>query len=148
MKIFNTFKCSCQNSSNSSCQFWNDKSIPLQILYHSSFSWHTSPLWILRWYFFYFRLDFDEIKIPVLRLSVPLVKICHIPHVIFETSSQFFFKSFITLHSYERWLLCTFLGQTLILCTFFIVIILNIFVCSYCCKLFVIFFLLTSSSDA
>ena len=128
MKIFETFKCSGQNSSNSSCQFWNDKSISLQILYHFSFSWHISPLWILRWYFFYFGLDFDEIKIPVLRLSSPLVKICHIPHVIFETSSQFFFKSFITLQSYERWLLCTFLGQALILCTFFIVIILNIFV--------------------
>ena len=26
MKIFETFKCSGQNSSNFSCQFWNDKS--------------------------------------------------------------------------------------------------------------------------
>ena len=40
MKICETFKCSGQNSSNSSCQFWNDKSIPLQILHHSSLSWH------------------------------------------------------------------------------------------------------------
>ena len=37
MKIFETFKCLGQNSSNSSCQFWNEKSIPLQILHHSSF---------------------------------------------------------------------------------------------------------------
>ena len=44
MKIFETFKCSGQNSSNSSCQFWNDKSIPLQILHHSSFSWHNSSV--------------------------------------------------------------------------------------------------------
>ena len=35
MKIFEIFKCSGQNLSNSSCQFGNDKSIPLQILHHS-----------------------------------------------------------------------------------------------------------------
>ena len=36
--IFETFKFSCQNSSNSSCQFWKDKSIPLQIVHHSPVS--------------------------------------------------------------------------------------------------------------
>ena len=36
MKVFKTFKCLGQNSSNSSCQFWNDESIPLQILHHSA----------------------------------------------------------------------------------------------------------------
>ena len=75
MKIFETFKCSGQNSSNSSCQFWNDKSIPLQILHHSSLSWHITPLWILSSYFSYFGLK-DPIKIPILRLSIALVKIC------------------------------------------------------------------------
>ena len=44
MKIFETFKCSHQNLSNSLCQFWNDKSIPLQILYPSSVSWKITPL--------------------------------------------------------------------------------------------------------
>ena len=44
MKIFEAFKCLGQNSSNSSCQFWNGKSIPLQILDHSSFSWHNSSV--------------------------------------------------------------------------------------------------------
>ena len=39
MKMFENFKCSCQISSNSLYQFWNDKSIPLQILYLSSVSW-------------------------------------------------------------------------------------------------------------
>ena len=39
VKVFETFKCSGQNLSNySSCQFSNGKSIPLQILYHSSVS--------------------------------------------------------------------------------------------------------------
>ena len=41
---FDIFKCSTQNSSNYSCQFWIDKSIPLQILRHSSFTWHITPL--------------------------------------------------------------------------------------------------------
>ena len=48
MKILKTFKCSGENSSNSSCQFWNEKSIPLQILHHSSSSWHITLLWIFK----------------------------------------------------------------------------------------------------
>ena len=35
---FDNFKCSGENLPNSSCQFSNDKLIPLQILYHSSVS--------------------------------------------------------------------------------------------------------------
>ena len=101
MKIFGTFKCSSENSSNSSCQFWNDRSIPLQILHHSSLLWHITSLWILSSHFSYFRLK-DRIIIPILRLSIALVKICHIPHVIFQTTSQFFFKFCITLQCHER----------------------------------------------
>ena len=96
MKIFETFKCLGQNSSNSSCQFWNDKSIPLQILQDSSYSWHITPLWILSSYFPYFGLK-DPIIIPILRLQIALVKISYIPHVIFQTTSKFFFKFCITL---------------------------------------------------
>ena len=44
VKIFETFECSGQNLSNSLCQFWNVKSIPLQILYPSSISWKITPL--------------------------------------------------------------------------------------------------------
>ena len=44
VKIFEIFKCSCQNWSNSSCQFWIDKSVPLQFLHRSSLSWHITPL--------------------------------------------------------------------------------------------------------
>ena len=47
VNIFETFKCSGQNLSNSLCQFWNDKSIPLQILYPSSVSWKITPLYFL-----------------------------------------------------------------------------------------------------
>ena len=61
MKIFETFKCSGQNSSNSSCQLWNDKSVPLQILCNSSLSWQINPRWILSSYFFKSGLK-DSIK--------------------------------------------------------------------------------------
>ena len=100
IKIFETFKCSGQNTSNSSCQFWNDKSILLQILHHFSFSWHITPLRILSSYFSYCGLK-DPIKIPISRLSIALVEICHIP-VIFQTTGQFFFKFCITLQCHER----------------------------------------------
>ena len=48
MKSFEIFKCSGQNSSNSSCELWNDKSVPLQILHNSSLSWQITPLVILK----------------------------------------------------------------------------------------------------
>ena len=67
IKVFETFKCSGQNSSNSSCQVWNDKSISLLILHHSSLPWHITPLWILSSYLSYFGLK-DPIIIPILRL--------------------------------------------------------------------------------
>ena len=101
VKIFETFECSGQNLSNSLCQFWNNKVIPLQILHHASLSWHITPLWILNSYFFYFGLK-GPLKIPVLRLSSALVKICYIPHAIFQTTSQLFFTFCITLQCHER----------------------------------------------
>ena len=45
MKIFEIFECSGQILSNSLCQFWNHKLIPLQILYLSSVSWKSIPLY-------------------------------------------------------------------------------------------------------
>ena len=56
MEIFETFKCSGQNSSNSLCQLWNDKSASLQIMGNSSLSWQITPLWILSSYFFKIKL--------------------------------------------------------------------------------------------
>ena len=91
-KFFETFKCSCQNSSNSSCQFWNVNSSSN----FASFLIVITPLWILSSYLSYFGLK-HLINIPILRLSIALVKICNIPHVIFLITSQFFFKFCITL---------------------------------------------------
>ena len=82
--IFETFKCTGQNSSNSSCQLWNYKSVPLQILHNFSLSWQITPLWILSSYFFKFGLK-HLIRIPI---SSALEKICYIPHVIFQITSQ------------------------------------------------------------
>ena len=44
VNIFETFECSSQSFSNSLCQFWNNKSIPLQIFYPSSV-WKVTPLY-------------------------------------------------------------------------------------------------------
>ena len=84
MKIFETFKGSGQNSSNFSSQLWNGKSVPLQILCNSSLSWQITPLWVLSSYFSNFGVK-DPIKISILST---LKIICHIPHVIFQTTGQ------------------------------------------------------------
>ena len=39
------------------CQFWNDKLIPYQILYHSSVSWKITPLWVFESKFFRFLMS-------------------------------------------------------------------------------------------
>ena len=82
-----------------------DKSIPLQILHYSSLTWHITPLQILRLYLFYLG--------QILTLSSALMKICHISQVFFQTTSQFFFKICISLQCHERWLICTFVAQTI-----------------------------------
>ena len=48
MKIFETFECSVEILSNFLCQFWNDESIPLQMLYPSLVSWKIIPLYFFR----------------------------------------------------------------------------------------------------
>ena len=45
MKIFETFECSGPNFSNSLWQSWNNKSIPIQILYPSSVLWKITRLY-------------------------------------------------------------------------------------------------------
>ena len=54
-----------------------------------------------------------SIKVPILRLSSALVKICKTPHIILQNTNQFYFKFCITLQRHVKSLLCTFLGQTL-----------------------------------
>ena len=108
VKLFEIFDCWSQNLKNSLCQFWNNNSIPLQTLNHSSVSLKTTPL-----YFLYSNnLCFAEkepfkVKI-IFRLLSDWVKICQIPHANFETTSQFLIKFCLIVHCYGTWLLCKF----------------------------------------
>ena len=51
---FGTFKCSGENLPNFSCHFSNQKSVFLQILYHSSVSRKITPLYFFRSNIIYF----------------------------------------------------------------------------------------------
>ena len=83
--IFEIFEYSGQNLSNSSCQCWTDKSVPLQISHHLSLPWHTTLLQFLNSYIFNFRQSAIKyvIKVPIWRLLSALVKICQISQVNF-----------------------------------------------------------------
>ena len=81
-KIFETFECSSQNSSNSSCQFSNYKSIPLQILHHSSLPWRVTSLWILSSFFFDCGLNYQNSNFETFKCSgenLPYSS-CHFPN--------------------------------------------------------------------
>ena len=88
-----------QNSPNFSCHFSKHKSVPFQILHHFQCYDITSQ------YFFgssiiYFQQK-HHIKVQLFRLTTTRIKVHQIPHAIFGTKSQFFFKLCITLQSYE-----------------------------------------------
>ena len=82
MTIFETFECSGQILLNSLCQFWNDKSIPLQILYASSVSWKVIPL-----YFFSSNNIYVSQKEPI-KMTI---------FEVFECSGQILSNSFCQL---------------------------------------------------
>ena len=54
VQILETFKQSGQNLPNS-CYFWNNKSVFLQILLHSSVSWDVTLLYFFTWNFIYLQ---------------------------------------------------------------------------------------------
>ena len=91
VNLFDTFECSGQNFSNSLCQFWNEKSIPLQILHPSWISWKITPLYFSA-QIIYTLLKRRPLKWKFLRLSIAQVKIFQIPCVNFETTSLFLSK--------------------------------------------------------
>ena len=101
VKIFETFVCSGHNLSNSLCQFWNDKLIPLQILYPSSVLWEITPMYFLAQKI-YNLLKRSLLKWKFLRLSSAQVKICQLPYVNFEITSRFHSKFCIPLQFHER----------------------------------------------
>ena len=73
----------------------------IQILHHCSVSWKITPLYFCSSNLVYFGLK-EPIKIKLFRLLSGWVKIHQILHVIFETTSQFFFKLCITHQCHER----------------------------------------------
>ena len=101
VKVLETFECSGQNLSNSFCQFWNGNSIPVQILHPYSISSEINPLHFLA-QAIYTLLKRSTLKWNFLRLSSARIKICQIPHVNFEMTSQFLFKFCIILHCHDR----------------------------------------------
>ena len=101
MTIFETLKCSGQISSNSLCQFWNDKSIPLQVFYPSSVLWKIIPLYFLA-QTIYTLLKRSSLKWKFLRLSSGRVKFCQIPYANFETTNWFLPKFCIPFQFHER----------------------------------------------
>ena len=98
LQIFEIFECSCENSSSSSCQFWTDESTPLQILHHSSLSWHISNLYSLSSYIFYVGQK-GPIKVPISRLLSALMKIFQISLMSFSKPEVSFSSNFALLFS-------------------------------------------------
>ena len=97
MKIFETFECSSQILSNSLCQFWNNESIPVQILYPSSVSWKITPL-----YFFSSNNMYFDHKEPI---KVKIVETCSVQNLSnsnFGMTSRFLSKFCIPLQFRER----------------------------------------------
>ena len=102
MKTFETLECSGQNLSNFLCQFWNDKSIPLQILYPSSVSWKITPLYFFSSNNIYFAQK-EHIKMNIFETFKCLGQnSSNSWHVNFEMTSQFLLKFYIPLHYHER----------------------------------------------
>ena len=112
MKIFETFKCSCQILSNSLCHIWNNNLVPLQILYPSSVSWKIIPL-----YFFSSKNTYlaqkELIKMKTFETFECWGQICRITYANFQTTTGLLSKFSILLQFHERLLLCTFWGQTI-----------------------------------
>ena len=83
MKMFETLKCSVKIRQIPHLNF----EMTSQFLFKFCVILHChdiNPLWILSSYFVKFGLK-DPIKIPILSAQE---KICHIPHVIFQTTNQ------------------------------------------------------------
>ena len=103
VQILSTFECLGQNFSNYSCQFWNNKSNPLQILHHSSVSWNITLLYFLAQTCTFFKRS--SLKWKFFRILRDQVKFSNFPCE-FETASQFFFKFCIILQCHDTQLLC------------------------------------------
>ena len=104
--------CSGQNLSNSLCQFWNNKSIPLQILYLSPVSWKIIPLYFSSSKNIYFAQK-EPTKMTIFEIFECLDQILSNSSCQFWNEDSIPLKFCIPLQFHERLLLCTFLAKTI-----------------------------------
>ena len=107
MQICETFECSGQNSPNS-CHFWNNKSVFLQILHHSSVSWDITPLYFFSWNFIYFQQK-EPIKVQIWQnftWAVGSLKFCTLMGSFCSNHVQFLLKKYrrVTQSLMKNWL--------------------------------------------
>ena len=106
VQIFETFECLGQNSPNS-YQFWNNKSVFLQILHHFSVSWDVTPLYFFSWNFIYFQLK-EPIKVQIwwnFTWAVNSMKFCTLMGSFCPNDIKFQLKKYRRIISYdtEEW---------------------------------------------
>ena len=102
VKIFETFECSGQNFSNSLCQSWNNKSIPLRILYPSLVLWKIILLHFFSSNNIYFAQK-EPIKVKIFETFKCSVQ--NLSNSFCQSSndkSRFLSKFCISLQFYER----------------------------------------------
>ena len=103
---FENFECSGQNSPNS-CHFWNNKSVFLQILHHSSVSWDITPLYFFSWNFIYFQQK-QPIKVQIwwnFTWAVESLKFCTLMGSFCPNHTKFQLKKYrrVISHDTEKW---------------------------------------------
>ena len=102
VQIFETFECLDQNLTNS-CQFWNDMSIALQILHHSSVLWDTTPLYFfkLKFYILSAKEDYESTNLVKFHMSSWKSEILHFNGFLFSESHKVSAKK--VQNSYLSW---------------------------------------------
>ena len=106
VQIFETFKCSGQNSPNF-CHFWKNKSVFLQILHQSSVSWDVTPLYFFSWNFTYFQQK-KPIKVQTwwnVAWAVESLKFCSLMGSFCSNHIKFKLKKYsgVICHDTEEW---------------------------------------------
>ena len=101
-------KCSGDILLNSSCCFWKHKSVFLQMLHHYSVASNINVLYFFLAQTIYTLVKRSPLKCKFLKFPSHRIKICQIPHVNFELTSQFLFKFCIILPCHDTKLHCNF----------------------------------------
>ena len=105
-QIFETFECSDQNSPNS-CHFWNNKSVFLQTLHHSSVSSDVTPLQFFSCNFICFQQK-EPIKLKIwwnFTWAVESLKFCTLIDSFGKNHIKFQLKKYrrVISHDTEEW---------------------------------------------